>query len=489
MLKRILIISGILSSILFISTLILAREEPPRLFEGFSFPMGDKAEEFVTDSFDDLFNILGNYSKLTKPQKEEEWHKYKGKYVRWKGVVSYKGLSQDDWNRIGIRHNVYTNVELIFDKNKNDIVRMVRTGDTITYTGKLSFLFDRNLMFKLEDSNIEIINDTTVDELKSNLEEDIALSLKPFKIPETSINLDLKDSSEKNNILSFENLNKIFGKKSQITQLQKEELWENYRGKDVIWQGIVNYNGLSKKDWNRVGIRHSFGTNVELRFDEDNRYLLKMIKKDDKITYTGKLAQLFGRNLLCSVENVDIRKIGDKIITRIDKASSGISNSASGKDNVPGNEIIKEPEITLEDSMAPKVTQKEDIEILEAIDGTIEILFDELDAFFGKENKMTESQKDRLWKEYRNKYIRWTGEVMFRGKGRISGLRMGIKHKEGTEVELLFNPEKEDMVFETEKGDKITYTGKLVTRRGYILPYKIVDGNIEKVVKVTLTKD
>ena len=42
-----------------------------------------------------------------------------------------------------------------------------------------------------------------------------------------------------------------------------------------------------------------------------NTYL-EMIKKDDKITYTGKLAQLFGRNLLCSVENVDIKKIGDK---------------------------------------------------------------------------------------------------------------------------------------------------------------------------------
>ena len=487
--KRILIISGILSSILFISTLILAKEEPSSLFKGFSFPMGDEREEFVTDSFDDLFNIFGNYSKLTKPQKKDEWLEYKGKYVRWKGVVSYKGLSQDDWNRIGIRHNVYTNVELIFDKSKKNIVKLVRTGDTITYTGKLSFLFDRNLLFKLEDSNVEIINETAVDKLESKLKEDAALSIKQFKMPETSINLDLKDSSEENNILTFEGMNKIFGQKSNMTQLQKDELWESYRGKDVIWQGIVNYKGLSKKDGNRIGIKHKVGTNVELRFDEDNKYLLEMIKKDDNITYTGKLAQLFGRNLLCSIENVDIRKIGDKIITKTDNASSGISNSSPDTDNTSEDEIIKEPEITLEDSMAPKVTEKEDIELFETKDGFIELSFEELEGFFGKENKMTESQKDRLWKEYKNKYIRWTGEVVSRGLGRVSGLRMGIKHKDGTDIELLFEPDKEHIVFKTEKGDKITYTGKLVTRRGYIMPYKLVDGNIEKIVNVARAKD
>ncbi len=483
--KSVLIISGILSSILFISTLILANEEPSSLFKGFSFPMGDEREEFVTDSFDDLFNIFGNYSKLTKPQKKDEWREYKEKYVRWKGIVSYKGLSQDDWNRIGIRHNVYTNVELIFDESKKNIVKMVRTGDTITYTGKLSFLFDRNLLFKLEDSNVEIINDTAVDKLESKLKEDTALSIKQFKMPETTINLDLKDSSKKNNILSFEGLNKTFGKKSHMTQLQKEELWKSYRGKDVMWQGVVSYKGLSKKDWNRIGIKHKVGTNVELRFDEDNKYLLDMIKKDDSITYTGKLAQLFGRNLLCSVENVDIRKIGDKIIKKTDKTSSRISNADPDSED----EIIKEPEIVLEESMAPKVTKKEDIVLSETKGGFIELPFEELDSFFGKENKMTESQKDRLWKEYKGKYIRWSGEVVSRGLGRISGLRMGIKHKDGTDIELLFEPDKEHMVFKTDKEDKITYTGKLVTRRGYIMPYKLVDGNIEKVVKSTSSKN
>lgn len=102
---------------------------------------------------------------------------------------------------------------------------------------------------------------------------------------------------------------------------------------------------------------------------------------------------------------------------------------------------------------------------------------------------MTESQKDRLWKEYKDKYIRWTGEVISRGKGRVSGLRMGIKNTEGTDVELVFADDKEDLVLGTDKGDKITYTGKLITRRGYILPYKLEDGNIENVLKAPETTE
>ena len=147
------------------------------MFEGFDFPLGEATGEFVTASFDDLFNIFGNYSTLTDSQREDSWREYKGKYVRWEGVVNYKGISEDDWNRVGIRHNIDTNVELKFNEDKKGIVKMIRKGDSITYTGKLSILFDRNLLFKLENANIETINDITVDELKSKLEEDASIPI------------------------------------------------------------------------------------------------------------------------------------------------------------------------------------------------------------------------------------------------------------------------------------------------------------------------
>ncbi len=474
--NRILLISGILSSILFISTFIFAKEDTSPLFEDFNFSTGDTAEEFVASSFDDLLNIFGKYSTLTDSQKEDSWREYKGKYVRWKGIVNYKGSSKDDWNRVGIRHNVDTNVELIFDEDKKGIVKVVRKGDSITYTGKLSLLFDRTLLFRLEDANIETINGTTADDLNSKPEEDATLSLQSSQISEKSIDPESGKPQEGEIILSFDGLNKIFGKHSSITQARKEELWEYYRGKNIRWQGIVNYRGLGRNDWSRVGIRHTTGTNVELRFNEEKKDLVQMIEREDNITYTGKLSELFGRNLLCAIEDVDIEKIGDKSITEIHKTTSAVSN-------VDDNDVIKEPEVKMAESMAPKVIQKDEIEVIETPDGFINLSFNELDEIFGKENKMTESQKDTLWEKYNNKYVRWTGEVMSRGKGRFSGLRMGIKHNKGTDVELIFNNEKEELVLETERGDKITYTGKLVTRRGYILPYKLEDGNIESVVK------
>ena len=284
MLKKTLLISGILSSILLISTFIFAKEELSSLFEGFNFPMGETAEEFVTksfvsESFDDLFNIFGNYSKLTESQKKESWNTYKGKYVRWTGTVNYKGLTNDDWNRAGIRHNVDTNVELMFGEDKKGIVRMINKGDRITYTGKLAFLFNRNLLFKLEDANIETINDITVDELESKRGEDAAMSSPPSYTPETSSDLDLKESPEGKNILTFEGLNKIFGKNSSILQSRKEEMWDYYRGKDVEWQGFVSYKGFGKNDVGRIGIRHEVGTNVELRLDENSNNLIKDDKK------------------------------------------------------------------------------------------------------------------------------------------------------------------------------------------------------------------
>ena len=484
MLKRTLSISGILSSILFISTIIFAKEESSSLFEGFNFPTGTVVEKFATESFNDLFDTFGNYSKLTESQKKDSWNEYKEKYVRWTGIVTYKGVTNDDWSRVGIRHNVGTNVELIFSDGKESIVNMTNKGDHVTYTGKLSVLFNRNLLFKLENANIEIINDITTDELVSKMKEGIAISSSSSYTSEISdADLDLKESPEGKNILTFEGLNKIFGKNSSISQSEKEELWNYYSGKTIEWRGIVSYKGLGRNDWSRVGIKHDVGTNVELRFDKDNKNTIKMIKKEDNITYTGKLAKLFGRNLLCSIGNVNIKKIGDKEVTEIEKVASGFSQSGSDTDDTTETEVIKAPEISMSEAMTPEVIKREDVEVKETIDGLIEISFEELDALFGKKNRMTESQKDKLWREYQNKYIRWDGEVMSRGKGRVSGLRMGIKNSEGTDVELVFADDKEDLVLGTTNGNKVTYTGKLVTRRGYILPYKLEDGNIEDVIK------
>ncbi len=139
--------------------------------------------------------------------------------------------------------------------------------------------------------------------------------------------------------------------------------------------------------------------------------------------------------------------------------------------------------------MAPEVIKKDDLKITKTSEGFVDISFEELDKTFGKENRMTESQKDKLWKKYRGKYVRWTGLVVSRGLGRVSGLRMGIRHKEGTDIELSFDIEKKDKVLQTKAGDTVIYTGKLVNRRGVILPYKLEDGKIENIEEAQLAAE
>ena len=284
-------------------------------------------------------------------------------------------------------------------------------------------------------------------------------------------------------------MNKIFGKNSSLTNTQKEEQWDNYKGKYITWQGVVTYKGVGKNDWKRIGISHKAGTNAELMFDDDKKDIIKMVNNGDSITYTGKLAKLIGRNLLCSIVHVDIKKIGDKIIDKADKTTLKTSDSELPSGTDIANKMINEVEITMNESMVPEVIKEDDIKITKTSEGFVDISFEELDKTFGKENRMTESQKDKLWKKYRGKYVRWTGLVVSRGLGRVSGLRMGIRHKEGTDIELSFDIEKKDKVLQTKAGDTVIYTGKLVNRRGVILPYKLEDGKIENIEEAQLAAE
>ena len=484
-----LILSGFLSSIILFSTSILAEEDSSFLFKGFDFsseePLSEEPPpiEIINNTFDDLYKLFCKYSTLTNSQKEESWQIYKGKYVRWQGIVTYKDISKNNRQRVGIRHKVGTNVELIFDDDKKDIVKMINRGNSITYTGELSLLYNRNLLFKLEDANIETINDVSVAELKKDLENKTALSLKPSHATGASPESESKDSTEGKTDTSFDDLNKIFGKDSSLTNTQKEEQWDNYKGKYITWQGVVTYKGVGTNDWKRIGISHKAGTNAELIFDDDKKSIIKMVNNGDSITYTGKLAKLIGRNLLCSIVHVDIKKIGDKIIDKADKTTLKPSGT-----NI-ANKMINEVEITMNESMAPEVIKEDDIKITKTSEGFVDISFEELNKTFGKENRMTESQKDKLWKKYRGKYVRWTGQVVSRGLGRVSGLKMGIKHKEGTDIELSLDVKMKDTVLQTKAGDTVTYTGKLVNRRGVILPYKLEDGKIENIEEAQLAAE
>ena len=93
---------------------------------------------------------------------------------------------------------------------------------------------------------------------------------------------------------------------------------------------------------------------------------------------------------------------------------------------------------------------------------------------------MIVNEKNEKWKQYRGKYVRWTGEVAYRGIGRTDWNRMGIKHTSKMDVELWFDYRMMNKVLSIKEGQIITYTGMLSSRRGYSSPYRITDGWIEE---------
>ncbi|MCF6155485.1 MAG: hypothetical protein E3K36_09575 [Candidatus Brocadia sp.] len=114
-------------------------------------------KDFLEISFDELDKQFGKKSMFSRSEKNELWKKYKGKYVRWQGVVSYKGMGRVDWNRIGVsrQQNKDAEVEIRFDWRMFEKIMNVRVGSTITYTGKLVSRSGLNAPYRLDDGNIE----------------------------------------------------------------------------------------------------------------------------------------------------------------------------------------------------------------------------------------------------------------------------------------------------------------------------------------------
>ncbi|GJQ58317.1 MAG: hypothetical protein D8M57_05765 [Candidatus Scalindua sp. AMX11] len=469
----------ILALLLSLSTSISAEEDSSSLLKGFNFSTERPSFELIESSFDDLYKIFGKSRTISDAQVEALWKEYQGKYVRWEGIVTYKGIGEQDWKRVGIRHNVGTNVEILFDDDKKRIVGMIDTMDRITYTGKLSQFFDRNLIFEVVNATIEKINGVPTEELIEKQLNSVKLSSRETidtnsDEPSTSA-FDAGDAPEETIDFTFDEIDSIFGKFSRLSFDQKEKLWEKYEGKSVQWRGVVTYKSAGETNLNRIGVSHTTGTNIELVIDEEKEEVntMERIKSGDDITYAGVLAKLFGRNLLCSVINVEILKIGDKpfLVNTVEESTQPETSQ----------EKIDETEVVVADSMAPKAIKKEELGIVTDPEGFIKTSFEELEAIFGNESRLTESQKDKLWREYQGKRVRWQGKVVNRGLGRVSGLRMGVSHTDITDVELCFDVAMEEKVLSTNAGDMITYTGKLVKRRGYILPYRIENGSIEHI--------
>ena len=114
-------------------------------------------KEFMDISLEEMDIKFGGESSLSRAEKKELWKKYKGKYVRWQGIIVYKGMGRVDWNRLGVsrQSGKKAEVEIIFDWKMFEKVMNVMIGRTITYTGKLISRPGINSPYRLDDGDIE----------------------------------------------------------------------------------------------------------------------------------------------------------------------------------------------------------------------------------------------------------------------------------------------------------------------------------------------
>ena len=105
------------------------------------------------------------------------------------------------------------------------------------------------------------------------------------------------------------------------------------------------------------------------------------------------------------------------------------------------------------------------------------VTFDELDKIFGDESKLEKLEKKRLWEEeYKGKYVSWTGKVGIKGGAIYDWNKVGIIHKGGkVDVNLKFDYSKKHKVLDLKVKDVVTYTGRLISLKGLLTPYRLDD--------------
>jgi hypothetical protein len=112
--------------------------------------------------------------------------------------------------------------------------------------------------------------------------------------------------------ISFEELDKKFGRKSNLSRSEKNELWKEYEGKYVQWRGVVIYRGIGRVDWNRIGVSRTAGgrsAEVEIMFDWRKFENVTNIKTGNTVIYTGRLVSYPWINAPYRLNDGDIKRV------------------------------------------------------------------------------------------------------------------------------------------------------------------------------------
>lgn len=95
--------------------------------------------------------------------------------------------------------------------------------------------------------------------------------------------------------LSFEEMNRLFGKESHLSRKEKKLRWSEYKGKYIIWTGNISYLAWGLISGNIMGVTHKDNNEVIVYLNDAYEAYAKRLHKGDPVTYKGRLVKIPSR--------------------------------------------------------------------------------------------------------------------------------------------------------------------------------------------------
>lgn len=252
---------------------------------------------YIDMNFEEFNDILGVAGDLPDEQKESLWNQCVDKRVKWTGKVNYIGWNLMAGWMLGVTHGD-TGVETKLNSANKGHFSNVKYGDTVTYTGKLKSRVTRIFPYKLEDGDVLKIENNALVEPANPAE----LAANPYIVP-------VSQGPKRIFIVeSFEDIDNIFGKGSSLSDVQKNDTWQDYKGKYVSWVGRIAYKNVNVASGLRIGIMQEGDEHIDIELKVGSSKKNKVLKFQDgeTVSYTGKLMTMCGNNSPYILEDGDI---------------------------------------------------------------------------------------------------------------------------------------------------------------------------------------
>ena len=96
----------------------------------------------------------------------------------------------------------------------------------------------------------------------------------------------------------------------------------------------------------------------------------------------------------------------------------------------------------------------------------------------GKGSIVSGSERKKLWREYKGKYVTWKGHISYIAWGLFTGSIMGVSHPMGKDVIVYIKNEYVPHVKRLHKGDPVVYSGRIVKAPTLFNGFKLRDAAI-----------